>query len=466
MTTMHRLTRFRCAILVCVVLILPRPVSVCRGDESDSVPASEPAGTVLSADEWLAAMDMIALQMRANYELIRTCHGTCRFTDRMWFPGTAPRQPSGGRVIPPSAEKDGTIQVDRGAIPQEKGEWYWEISSGVATFSLDSARESYHVFYNPTVPMTFIDCKAGEVFQWNSNGDSLHWVVTPESTLEFDIRHREGQLPGFPNVASVDPTHGGRIAYKRDPEYLSHNTRFLDVRDFFRSIGAMNWEHCDRCARTLRGEFGSEYQDRMLANSRLYKRSSVETEYTLLLRYKNDIESETVFSGAAGFNPVSFVQRRKGQILSEQHVSYRNVSGVFFPVSFELTRYNPRSGSFGLIFHRSCTVDAVELGGKIDDAEFGVEQFQLEYGERLLDERTGALSVVDRDGQLTPADRFQFDSTLVKRPEQRDPTGSTESTPEAPTPARGSRWLLVANGLLVLALVAIFVVRRRIRSRK
>jgi hypothetical protein len=430
------------------------------GDEATSEQQAA-TGEVLSADDWLAAAEAIALQARSNYDRIRTLQGTCRFTDRMWFETKPPRVDDRGELNGP----------DRGAIPVEKGEGYWEITTGTASFQFDRGKERYHVFYDPNAPVRTVDCETGEVSRWTSNGDSVHWIVTPDSSVEFDIRHKHGQLPGFAKVASVDYANGGRIAYQRDADALTRLTRFLDVRDFFASGGSKSWECCEHASRRLKGEDGAESRERLLATGQMRRRGAPALEYTLMLQYENDIQSETVFDGASGFNAVSYVQRDKGQPLEERSISFREFSGIFIPVKFELKMYQASAGKTALIGHRSCSIDNARVNEDVDDANFGIEQFKFAYGERLFDERKNALLVYDRNGEFTPADEFQFDPRLMaaKRPGTADisaATGATGATGEDARRVRGSRWFLIANGAVIAALAAYVLVRMRAARRK
>jgi hypothetical protein len=335
-------------------------------------------GRALVGDERLKALEMLTAQMKGNYERIQTLEGSYRFDDRFRFSG------------------------------------FWEISKGIATFSLDTTSRKYHVFYAPNTPVRFIDVATGKESRWRTNGDSIHWIFTPEHALKFDVGNGMGRLKEFPPVASVPPT-GGRIVYKETPKTERRNTRVLDVRDFYTNGSRPFWEWIGLYASTLRGERSDEERALVEHGLHVYVSEGPTLMYVVRSTYYSDgNQITTVCDGSAAFNVVSYERvNAEGEPTHTRKIRFREVEGIYLPEFVGLYDYDENAAPARMRMKREFELESLKVNHPIAARTFEVEALGVAYGERMLDKITNQLMVNDGDQGFVPAEKFVMDSSRL-----------------------------------------------------
>lgn len=378
--------------------------AVYAGAFNDDVPAD--VGRELSGVEVIEALEMIAGQIRGNLDRIETWSGVWEFADCFRFYATIPSDGSGGST---AGSGDGDLALEFGLeMGPEAGGGYWEITRGTASFSLDMAADRYHVFYEPNTPLTFVDVASGQVQRWKSNGDAIHWVRTPESSLEFDIRGTYGQIRQFPAVGG-DSTNSSRVVFRRPSDGLQRFTRYLDARrPFSDSIGGHR--HDESLEITVRGlqtrtlHPSADEQGGPRATRQLFVSDADRITYTLIERFPDVLVATAVYDAGAGFNAVSFGTRdESGIILSENVTTFAERDGIFIPERFSEVLHS-RDGR--MTVRRNWRLQSMVLNTPVRDSEFHVGQFGLKHGERMVDEIENRLLVYDELAGFVEADKF------------------------------------------------------------
>lgn len=404
----------------------------------------------VAAAERLQVLEMLAVQIRGNYERIVTWSGSYRFNDRFRFNGEIPRV--GGmrdEVVEMNREGGKLAPLNSGEIPvgAEAGGGHWEIMRGVARFAWDKESDSYHVFYQPTEQVGFIDVPTGKGARWPILGHPRHWTFTPEHALEFDTEYVTGPLPDYPNVATVPPNGNGRIVYRQTVREGRTTTRIVNARDFLSNGSYLFFRNLELYTSALRGKRTDKEKQLVQDGVEIFLDKGPPPAYTVVAKYYRDgAQDATTYDSGVGFNAVHWVDRSgTGQILDERRIRYRSISGIFVPEFVSLTRCKEISGSVRPTAIRTFELLNCELNKDIPTSEFGVEPFKLAYGERMLDKINKQLMVYDGAG-FVPAEEF------VPRSSEDSNGGSARI------------YLLVANAVVVLAIIGLLVYRRYARQ--
>ncbi|MEK6259698.1 MAG: hypothetical protein AABP62_13860 [Planctomycetota bacterium] len=397
----------------------------------------------LSGDEKRQALKMLVGQLRGNDELIQTWKGSYNFTDRFRFEGS----------IPGNKRENTSESLPPGEIPtgESAGSGYWEITQGIAEFSLDKTIGSYHVFYQPQKPLGFIDIATGNRYQWETFGDSIHWIFTPEHSLEFDTKHTSGQFSDFVKVASVPPT-GGRVVHRRTVEETASLSRVFDPRKFFHADGSPYWEYCEFIAGAMEGKQGEDGVTFAREQIKILVQEFPHPMYKMVTDHRSGRQTEIIFDGRVGFNVIRWQRTNQSKSEGERRITYREVSGSFIPESFDITIYTQSAGGLIPSTMRSAILQDVELNRPISAAEFGTDQFNLSYGERMLDKINNRLMVYDKNSGFITAEEFVFDPSRL---------GIVDKTREGATRSRSLIFLLIANGTIILVIVGYMLYRAK-----
>ena len=136
-----------------------------------------------------------------------------------------------------------------------------------------------------------------------------------------------------------------------------------------------------------------------------------------------------VYDERAGFNQVMCSERQSMQktesgpgfeLGRESLTGYRQILGTFVADDVKWHTFNNSPMSSGAeqtyqlkqIEHFSLVF--TEINKPLAANEFDISQFNLKYGERMLDEINSTLSVYDDKLGFVPADKFVFDPARVK----------------------------------------------------
>jgi hypothetical protein len=405
---------FWCFALLAAVLRTMIPDQVLAEDEKP--PNVAKFGRQLPNGELLKTLELISVQGRTNYEQVQTWKGSYALTKGIRFAGEIP----GLEFNEMAAEEQERLpRLNDGRIPTgaAAGDGYWQMKSGVADFSLDRIHDKYHVFFHPEAPLGFIDVETGVEHRWKTNGDSVHWILTSEHSLEFDIHHGAGQLRDFPPVKSVMPG-GGRIVYRRSPDDNLPLGNAFDARRFFHQGGSEYWKLCDKYAAVLRGERGERRRQEVMNTMKMYVNGALPPAYTQVAQHQGGLELIIIYDGNVGFNVVLSEQRINGQLFERRVVTYRNVDGIFIPES-SLSQSFQHKPNNSLSMLTECRLESCEINETIPDSEFTLDQFDLAYGERMLDEIANRLFVFDKDARFVPASEFVYDPARAEKREQK-----------------------------------------------
>ena len=382
----------------CLVFTLSEASSAATKDGADP-------GRALVGDEKLKALEMLVARMKGNYERIQTLEGTYRFDDRFRFSGSA----SGGLV-----DVNLSDRLNRGDIPvgDSAGGGRWEITRGIATFSLDATSSKYHVFYAPNTPVRFIDVATGNESRGRTNGDSIHWIFTPEYALRFDVGNGESQLKEYPPVASV-PATGGRIVHKETTAAERRNTRVVDVRSFYTNRSRPFWEWIGLYASTLRGERSDQERTLLEHGLGVYLSEGSNPKYVIKSTYySNGSQITTVCDGAVAFNVVSYERvNAKGEPTHTRRVQFREVEGIYVPEAVELCDYDEFVTPARMRTKRKFELESIKVNDPIDKRTYEIEVLGVKHGERMLDKIKNQLMVYDDEKGFVPTESFERDES-------------------------------------------------------
>jgi hypothetical protein len=377
---------------------------------------------------------MIAAQIHGNYLLLKTWTGKCDFVDRFCFPGNMP-----GTAVRDQGNTAGFCETTAGSL-----EFQWDLSS-----------DRLHVFYHPARPLEHSDILSGKSSKQDYAGDTYHWIITPEHWIEFGTNVELGQIKEFPNVPSV-PSQGGRIVKRKVRKEADRSGRIFEPIDLFSNGTMPFWQHCQFYADALTGKRSADEKQHVEKNAHLLKRSGSPTCFVLTIDYpgpgidaKHMGRAETVFDSSVGFQPTSWIRFVGDHVVEKRAISYKNIAGTFIPASFLYEIYDTDHPETKVPkLSRALTFKSSTLNDPIPASRFGIEQFDLKYGERMMDEIENRLYVQDKTG-LVPADQFKIDPDKIPTVFTGQATGHSRNWP-----------LISLNVVVVIVLASIVLLRR------
>lgn len=378
----------------------------------------QPLGEALSQEDAIRQLTLVRNSIEANYKKITTWQGEYSFADAFHFEGEIPLVNT-AQEMNTAHYKDVEESLDLRSIPSGQGQDYWEITTGTLEFELDRQSSLYHIFYKPTEPVGFLNPVNRIGYNWPTVGDPVHWMVTPDYSLEFFAAHDHGPLPEYPAVESVPPG-GGRIVYKRSPDALRKIARFFDPQDFFSIQSTLSHEaigyYIDRLQNAVKGS-----EDASLVS--VFFNAKLSSVMVVVARQKNGYASATVLDADCAFAPVGFRQiDDHGIILEEKILEFAPEEAVFLPTT---CKWNKSQSDGKPVFKRSFDLRHSALNKTIPEDHFSVATFGPKYGERIVDELHNKLEVFIDSEQTVDAESFQFDPSLVETNVSVAPTKNT-----------------------------------------
>ena len=298
----------RTSILFCVVAFVFGSVQVGMTDEP-----AEQQGRQLTLEETATTLAILAEQIRANYEAIETWKGKYSFAHTTRFDGAIPNAP------------------DKSLGSNDASKGFMATIQGTAEFSVDIRGNQLHVLCLPKsqadaekadeVPpdsktLSASAANAQGIAKKYRSGD-VHWILTSEHWLDFDLGGTRGQFREFPTLECL-PRAGGRVVYRRTTEEFKRTAHSIDVRNFYNYGKAPFWQICQMYADTLRGQKGEEAQrvaEKYVTMSE--RQVAGNSQFVLTVKYPSKdgsaeaddqlAQSVAVFDSSAGFNGVSRV---------------------------------------------------------------------------------------------------------------------------------------------------------------
>lgn len=375
-------------------------------------------GRRVEADQRLKTLEMLTTKMQQNHERIKSWSGSYEATSRIRVFRENPSLPANQRT--PTEWASGGQPLDRGTIQTgpTAGDGYWNIRKGIVRFSLNVAEKKCHVFYDALDSMGFLDVPTGTEMRSTQPGESMHWIITDDSGVEFDTLRLRTRLPEF---LEIDPIRSGRVLYRRPR--LSRGGFMVDPRDFlstgnFAENGRFAWRHTEAFSRMLRGEVNQLTLDLTQEKLAIYVSAADPPTYTVVLPYgKGQLISQ--YDGKAGFNLTRDHQTYDtGQTLNT--TVYREISGTHLPDKIERQHFvDVPEGDRRYDAKNSYQLLKTELNQPIPPDEFEVTSLCLTYGDRLFDEIQKKLYFYDDRIGFVLASEFTFDPSRVKKPEPK-----------------------------------------------
>ena len=110
----------------------------------------------------------------------------------------------------------------------------------------------------------------------------------------------------------------------------------------------------------------------------------------------------------SSFNPVRY-EHLHGTVADRiQTYSYQKVDGISLPEKVVTEYFRPKvSGKRELTSRLTYTLIDSKLNQPIDQNQFKIKSFNLQYGERMLDRTKNSAFIQGTDG-LVPAEEFQY----------------------------------------------------------
>lgn len=391
---------------------------------------------------------MLALQMQANIESIKTWNGEYEFEDSFRFYGSPPVEKLDSHIKQEELEK----------IP------YLETVKGIMNFSLNDETDELYVFYNSFDNPEFYIYDTKETLVKEGKSMKLRWIVTPEHFLELN-EIKKSQLRGYPSVESVRQTGFGRILYRYHKEKAESQGRLFDPRDLFGNGSAQYFEKCLLYAQALSGERGKEIKEKASKAVSVVEitNDSNQKQYVVTNRYKSLLEPSTydfvnvTYDSTVGYNPVrsSKVLGSKKFLNKERTFTYKEIDGIFIPENIKIIRYDLKSPDKKQIESRRIfKLKECVLNRPINPSQFKVDSLDLEYGERMLDTITDKLLVQDKTG-LVPAEKFIY--VNPNPPKNKEPFAKKQSN--------NFKQFLLFNLVVVSCLVLVFIIRGFVKSK-
>lgn len=428
-----------CSVPVLVILVLPSvPVELSLSRTLASEPFDRrPVGqeamppesewVELSPEERLEALELLAEQTKGNYERIRTWQGVYR-----------------GRQI--------------GLMPRDY----------VATFGEDvDADDVADLIREIDFDLTFaIDIASGAIYRerkrdtrYRKQGTDelvtlrnvktafeMRSVATAEHYVHF---YPEEVWTGFSAVAEHHDAQQKRAAF-RDPiekAKKKESAELMNPCDFFGfDYLTKFWEGLDLYIRALRGETTQE--EKRLASEMMVVSKAIhngEPWYRLKSKLSN-FYSNSVWSAAAGFNPVHYVLSKDEagtEIVKMLSWQWAQADGIYVPAMVSRTMQNDEGI---LTYQRDVELTECVLNAPLDEHQFDYQGLGLKDGELVMD-RIEEVCYIMRDGQPVKLAAFG---------EQYVPPG------EAELRASSTRWLFLGGNVVLIALIVALIWRKRI----
>lgn len=432
-------------------------IGVALGDEP-----SRDERPITDAEEKAKLLEVIALEMRANYERIETWSGVYSFSDWGRTYGENPSIADNGlaeKVWQPVEQPIALPEVL--ARKDSRAPGFWRLSRGEVRFAIEQASGRIHTFVDASEPAIFVDVPSGKQMVASTPGVGRHWIVTADELLEHDIRETKGELSGFPATPWLS-RRGNRIVYRRPSTLARKNTLSFDPRDCFvegrfsASKVRTLWGNCERHAAWARRP---EYAPRV----EIIQLQASPPIYSHAFTSKDGMKSRWTYDGSVGFNVTDSSQFQDDRLTWQRTATFRKFDEILIPESFEVvfTREEPDKKP-SVSFFRSVTLKSTTLNQPIDAKEFGIKQLSLAYGDRMVDEIKSQLLIYDGNG-FVPVEQFTVDKSRLEPAKTLTPQSKKDEVPNAPP--RGNRFLIALNGLIMLAFIGFYLYQRSKRSR-
>jgi hypothetical protein len=406
------------------------------------------ADEAVTGDHRIGVLKMLAARNEANFRKIETWQGTYRFIDR-----------SRRRVDIPQVSGKAGGGNPGGAAPKREQRDAIMIREGAVDIALDVAADKLWTDLRE-------DASKMQVFQPDTReavkkpddylGYEQRTVVTPDSEIELRPNVKFGPISDAKDdpVALSGGTPGRLAERKAVGRTLKTNqTRaIVDPRHFYIEGQAFIWDNLNLNVDALLGNLGPDARSWGDQHTRITK-SGVPgaLEYRVTREFHSDPERDaiglvtlvTTYSERDGFLPVDErTLARSGELNLARSWRYRQVDGILVPAEYRYTLNSFKDnkaarGAFLVLDRRLLLVEA-KLNAALPEALFGAEGMKLERGDRLMDRIEQKLYVHDGRG-IVPAE------TYLK------------------SPGRKWRWLLCGNLVVLIAITAFLVWRRRFR---
>ena len=422
-------------------------------------------GRLLDSAEKLQVLEFLVGQLRGNYELIQTWRGQCDFTVAKHSRGVTPSAADNRKV-----EKDwGKIQFPpklNESISQAyvERDGYWFVRTGRADFAVNNRTGSYYVLWDPDDRMDYCDLASGEQWRQSIRQSPICTILTLEKAIEYKVGEKFGPVANFPVCDSLPSS---QMVHVRPPKEGKLSFEVIDVRDCFAQFGQESggpevwyWSKLKKTVDYVaKGDESSrEKIDRLM---KVYATSNSPPIYTIVFGQVEKRHEIARYDGQVGFNVIEYSQLSGDLVGYRRKTSYQQLKGVFLPTTVDwMQPYIAERGTHFLVYVCSWIVSTSALNEPVADSDFEIEQFHLSYGDKLLDDIAGRLSVYDDQQGFIDCEKFSFDPARVQQPPQVQ-TGLSIGQKKPKSSRKGNRFLLIANGVVLLCMVSIFFFWKR-----
>ncbi|NQT15404.1 MAG: hypothetical protein HQ582_21790 [Planctomycetes bacterium] len=384
-------------------------------------------------------LQMLADHTKGNYEKIRTWQGTCAVR----------LQQSLSRAYVAKAFGGILEEQDVSALTQEF-DFAMQFAVDIQSESIYRSKETSAMRFTKQGSKETVEIPGVKPADARS-------VVTREHYVDFSPKVRTpafGVLPDHPEARDK------RAAFRNPVEESEGHRRgdLMDPRDFFGFSSSYPFgEELIGYISAMKGESGEDLMRR--ANDRLTVYQAVDRDGTwcrLVMKLTapdgaSEIYSTTIWSPAAGFNPVRLVMakdRAGEQPIRIMQWQWELSGDVYVPAWVSESTYGPEGGEPS--YQRETTIEECAVNRPLEPGQFTYRGLGLAEGDLVLD-RIEDVVYVMRDGE--PEKLANFGEKYV---------APDESAGFGPL----VRWSLVAVGVVVLVLFAFFARARGAKRQK
>jgi hypothetical protein len=362
-------------------------------------------GRVIDLGERLKLMRVIAAQMRANEEGIRTWEGKYLVTDE--------------------AEIDGAYgEIFRKELKNQPIELpLHQIATSEMRFAVDSEANAIFTTLESLKAPAFHEAQSGKELTFSVVPFQQRSILTGEHFLSFKPNVRLGQIQGREKVRNI-PREGGRVAFRQEPSngQRLHAAQVIDPRLLISVGGTKVSEILDVWATWLDRRPG----DRRIIDEMIeVRREGTKPTGAIIVVITRGPEVQRIrttytFRPQLGFNITDFAEELVGGARHESCTwSYRKQADVYVPERIEKLTYNTDGASVRT--RRLMKLGESAVNAPLSKQYFDYSALGLASGERVVDEINNAVYVLDGTHLVSaevlpppaPEQRSHFGTILV-----------------------------------------------------
>jgi hypothetical protein len=331
-------------------------------------------------------VQMVADQVRSNYELLHTWKGRFVLEEESQVDGAYGEL---FRQNPP--RQDFKLPI----VQKTKAE---------ILFAVDVDANALFTTMESSAPSKYFELGSGKELTFSTTAFQQRSILTDEQFLFLNPNQFIGQINDAPPIKGL-PLGGGRVAFRQDPS-KGKKRQSADVVDP-RLLFAINGEPIWKIFETWASWGDRRPEDRAKLEQMIsVRREGIDTQPTFVIAITlgstaSKFKTTFVSKSEVGFNVTEFSESFGVGVLKKRCTwSYRKQGGLFVPEVLVTASYNADGKTVNS--QRLLKLVESDINIPLDKQSFSYAALGLKAGERVFDERDKALYVFDGKELVKP----------------------------------------------------------------